>query len=77
MEKLTPGDARVVETSFAWYAPVVCILKSAIVLCVLQDVRPEEEFNVSHISGAVRVEPGSEPDLQALGITRNTPGERE
>ena len=42
-----------------------------------QDVRPEEEFCVSHIPGSVRVEPSIQPDIQTLGITSDTTGESD
>ena len=42
---------------------------------LIQDVRPEDEFSVSHVAGAVRVEPNTQPDLQALGVTEDTTGE--
>ena len=61
---------------------VVSVLESQLLinsLCVflfVKDVRPEEEFSVSHVPGAVRVEPSTQPDLGALDIyTSNTTGE--
>lgn len=40
----------------------------------VQDVRPEEEFSVSHLPGAVRLEPNTQPALDTLGITADTTG---
>ena len=45
--------------------------------CVLQDTRPLEEYKVSHIPGAMRVDPDAEPELQALGIVPGSTGESE
>ena len=56
---------------------VLKIIHVKLVVCCVQDVRPEEEFSVSHIPGAVRVEPGTQPDIQAIGITPNTTGKRD
>lgn len=36
--------------------------KPPITLFLLQDARPEEEYNISHIPGAVRVDYKADPD---------------
>ena len=72
------GKKLVCVVSFGKLGLTVANDEAIKVACVshVQDVRPEEEFNVSHIPGAVRVDPSSQPDLQTLGITSDTTGER-
>jgi len=38
-------------------------------LCAIQDTRPPEEYNVSHLPGAVRVDPDSQHSLESLKNT--------
>jgi rhodanese-related sulfurtransferase len=40
---------------------------------VLLDVRTEEEYAVSHLQGAIRVEPGGELDHEVEALDRSTP----
>lgn len=42
--------------------------KTLIILFLLQDARPEEEFNISHIPGAVRVDYKADPDKLAEAL---------
>ena len=41
---------------------------------VPQDTRPLEEFNVSHLPGAIRVDPGRQPSLDGMGIAPSSTG---
>lgn len=38
-------------------------------MSIMQDTRPVEEYQVSHIPEAVQVDPGGECELTSLGIS--------
>lgn len=58
-----------------YHGHLCCACEIFLCQSFIKDVRPEEEFSVSHVPGAVRVEPSTQPDLQALGITPDATGE--
>ncbi len=39
-------------------------------------MRPKEEYDVSHIAGAIQLDPESEQSLEDLGIAGDSTGER-
>lgn len=41
----------------------------------LQDTRPLEEYQVSHLPGALQVDPQEESSLETLGISPNSTSE--